>query len=266
MRKFKLIAADLDGTLLDDTYNVKPELLKYINLASEKGVQLLVATGRLYPSALPFVKDLSVTLPVIASNGAVVKEPENGKIIYHFPLERQLVRDVLKITKDYPVQRFININDTFYTDAPEENTKKYSEALKVEFVHIEPLEKVLDNDEPTMAVVRGKDELIKELTGIMHDYFGEKVYLANSKPFFIDVNNPSVSKGAALARLCTDLKINPAEVISIGDGWNDLEMFKVSGLGVAVANAPGKLKNEADYVCENSTYHGVIEVIKQFVL
>lgn len=232
----------------------------------KKGTHLVVATGRLYPSALPFVRELSVTLPVIASNGAVIKDPENGKMIYHFPLERDIVRDVLKITQSSPVQRFVNINDIFYTDAPEENTKRYSEALKVQFIHIKPLESILDNKEPTMAVIRGNDEIISQMTGVLRDYFGEKVYLANSKPFFIDVNNPSVSKGAALARLCNDLKIDPKDVISIGDGWNDLEMFKVSGIGAAVANAPDKLKNKADYVCENSTYRGVIEVIKQFVL
>lgn len=265
MANYKLIAADLDGTVLDDTYAVSGVLKEYVARARERGTELVIATGRLFPSALPFVKELEVTLPVIASNGAVVKTPLDGNMIYHVPLDKNLAGEVLDFTKDYPVQRFLNINDIFYTDAPEEQTIRYSEALKVQFTRVEPLEQML-TEAPTMVVIRGKDEIIKELTDHMRDHFGERAYLANSKPFFIDVNHPAVSKGAALAKLCQHLKIDLSQVIAIGDGWNDLEMFRLTGLGAAVANAPEDLKREADYVCENETYQGVIEVIEKFVL
>lgn len=265
MTKFKIIAADLDGTILDDTYQVMPELLTYINKAREKGVELLVATGRLYPSALPFVQDLGVKLPVIASNGAVIKDPVKGELVHKVTLDKDLAIEVLKMTKCYPVQRFVNLGDVFYTDSPDVKTRRYSEALKVDFVHHSPLEEVVVED-PVMVVLRGSDEEIAYLTGEMRNHFGERVYLANSKPFFIDVNHPGVSKGTGLAELCRRLNIEPAEVIAIGDGWNDLEMFRFAGLGAAVANAPDKLKEHADYVCSEAAYRGVIEVIERFVL
>lgn len=265
MTKFKIIAADLDGTILDDTYQVLPELLSCINKARKKGVELLVATGRLYPSALPFVQDLGVKLPVIASNGAVIKDPLTGELVHQVTLDKDLAIEVLKMTEDYPVQRFINLGDVFYTDSPDVKTRRYSEALKVDFIHHNPLEDVVVED-PVMVVLRGSDEEIARLTAEMRNYFGERVYLANSKPFFIDVNHPGISKGTGLAELCRRLNIDPAAVIAIGDGWNDLEMFQFAGLGAAVANAPDKLKEHADYVCSEEAYGGVIEVIERFVL
>lgn len=265
MWKFKLIAADLDGTILDDTYTVRPELLSCINAGRARGVELAVATGRLYPSALPFIKDLGVCLPVIASNGAVVREPASGDLIYDLPLARELAVEALKLTAGGSAQRFVNIRDTFYTDATEEASRKYSEALKIRFTRRIPLEDAVTED-PTMIVMRDREDEVARLTGMLRAHFGDRLYLANSKPFFIDINHPGVSKGAALLNLCRRIGIKPEEVIAIGDGWNDLEMFKVAGLGVAVANAPEGLKEKADYVCAEASYRGVMEVIGRFIL
>ncbi len=265
MTQFKLIAADLDGTLLDDRYTVLPELMLYINKARELGVEITVATGRLYPSALPFVRDLGVKLPVIASNGSVIKDPVTGTLVHQFTLDKSLAVEVLNMARNYEVHRFVNLHDVFYTDAPGIQTRRYSEALKVDFVYKDPLEEAITED-PIMVVLRGSDEEVARLTEIMRNHFGDRVYLANSKPFFIDVNHPGVSKGTGLIDLCQRINIKPEEVIAIGDGWNDLEMFQAAGLGAAVANAPDELKEHAGYVCSETTYKGVIEVIKNFVL
>lgn len=265
MTKYRLLAADLDGTLLDDTYSVKSELLSVLSEARKKGIELLVATGRLYPSALPFVRDLGVRLPVIASNGAVVRNPETDELIQHLPLDRELAVEALKLTGGGSAQRFVNIRDNFYTDATDIDTEKYSEALRINFERRVPLEEVV-NEDPTMVVIRDREDEIARLTESLRQHFGTRVYLANSKPFFIDINHPQASKGAALLNLCRIIGVEPAEVVAIGDGWNDVEMFRVAGVGAAVANSPRLLKEEADYVCVNTSYQGVIEVIERFFL
>ncbi len=265
MSKFKLIVADLDGTILDETYRVMPELLSRVNEGRSRGVELAVATGRLYPSALPFVKDLGISLPVIACNGAVVRDPLTDELIHNLPLARELAVEALRLTGGGSAQRFVNIRDTFYTDATEEASKKYEDALKIKFTRRVSLEEAVTED-PTMIVIRDREDEVARLTGILREHFGERLYLANSKPFFIDINNPGISKGVALANLCRRVGIDPSEVIAIGDGWNDLEMFKLAGIGAAVANAPDQLKEKADYVCTEKSYRGVIEVIERFIL
>lgn len=265
MRQFRLIAADLDGTILDDTYTVMPELLSALDRARSVGVELVVATGRLYPSALPFVRDLRVTLPVIASNGAVVREPHNDRLVFQLPLDRKLALEALELTENGTAQRFVNVRDSFYTDASEEASEKYADALKIKFIRTVPLQEVITKD-PIMVVIRDSEKEISRLTEILRGHFGDRVYLANSKPFFIDINHPGVSKGSALLDLCARMGFAPEEVIAVGDGWNDLEMFKAVGLGAAVANAPDLLKEQAGYICDNPSYRGVIEVIERFVL
>lgn len=265
MGKYKLIVADLDGTLLDDSYRVMPELLVAVNACRAKGVELALATGRLYPSALAFAKDLDVRLPVIASNGAVIRDPLSGELLWHLPLPRALAIEALKLTAGSGAQRFVNIGDILYTDAPAAATKKYAAALRTQFIRSVPLAAAVTED-PTIVVWRDREDEIARLTGFLRGHFGERVYLANSKPFFIDLNHPEVSKGAALLKLCRKTGVSPDEVIAIGDGWNDLEMFKAAGLGAAVANAPAGLREKADYVCAEASYRGVIEVIERFIL
>ncbi len=265
MPKYRLIAADLDGTLLDETYTVRPELLSCLNKSRASGVDLAVATGRLYPSALPFVRDLGVCLPVIASNGAVVRDPRTGELLSSLSLNRELAVEALMLTGGGSAQRFVNIRDNFYTDASEEASRKYAEALRITFTRRVPLEEAVTED-PTMIVIRDREEEISRLTAALRAHFGKRLYLANSKPFFIDINHPGVSKGAALLSLCRRAGIDPAEVIAVGDGWNDQEMFNIAAIGAAVANAPESLKEKADYVCTEASYRGVIEVIERFVL
>lgn len=265
MPKFKLIAADMDGTLLDEQYRVMPELLAAIEKCRDRGIDMVVATGRLYPSALPYVKELGVTLPVIASNGAVVKDPVTGELLYHAPLNKDFAVEALRMTKNGTAQRFVNIRDKFYTDASEEMTKMYSEALRVDFIRIMSLEEIVTED-PTMVVIRDREDEIARLTAFLRREMGDKVYMANSKPFFLDINNRNISKGAALIQLCRRLQILPVEVLAVGDGWNDLEMFEAAGLGAAVANAPDRLKEKAGYVCASNSFMGVIEIIEKFLL
>lgn len=265
MTRYKLIAADMDGTLLDDKYRVEPELTAVLEKCRDRGIQLVIATGRLYISAFPFVQELGVTLPVIASNGAVVKDPGTGELLCHYTLDKDLAIRALKLTATDTAQRFMCINDKFYTDVSEETFKKYAEALKIDFIRVVPLHEAV-TDDPTMVTIRDREPEIARLTGILRQHLGDEVYLANSKPFFVDVNHRSVSKGTALTWLCQRLGIDPSEVLAVGDGWNDLEMLQVAGMGAAVANAPDELKKNAGYVCTRPSYHGVIEAIEKFIL
>lgn len=264
-RKFKLIVADMDGTLLDDKYRVRPELIEAVKQARAKGVDLTVATGRMYLSALPHIEELQVSLPVIAANGALVKDPGTGEVISQKLLNRDLAREALRLTENSTAQRFVNIKDVYYTDASEDTVREYSKALKMSFVGKRPLEQALTED-PLMVTIRDKEDKIITMTAMLREHFGDRVYLVNSRSFFIDINHPEVSKGAALVDLCQRVGVKPAEVIAIGDGWNDREMFAAAGLGAAVANAPEAVKESADYVCVNPNFMGVIEVIERYIL
>lgn len=264
MNKYKLVAVDLDGTLLDEQYKVTPEVRDIVSRGRAKGIGFTFATGRLYPSARQFAVELGLTLPLITYNGALIKEANGQKPVFHLPLERDLAQDVLDVTREWPGRRFVFIGDVVYTDTEDEVTRSYAKALRVEFRRLEQLEQVLF-ESPTMITFRNEPPEIDKLTEFIRNHFQDKIYLVNSRPFFLDIAHREVSKRRGLEELCARLGIKAEEVIAIGDGLNDLEMLEFAGLGAAVANAPEELKAKAGYVAGGSHYHGVIEVMEKFL-
>lgn len=264
MNKYKLVAVDLDGTLLDEQYTVTPEVKDIVARARGRGIDFTFATGRLFPSARVFAAELGITLPLITYNGALIKEAAGTGPLFHLPLDRELALKVLDLTRVWPGRRFVFINDVVYTDIEDEVTRSYAIALRVEFRRLDQLTEALFEG-PTMITFRDNPPEIDKLTGFMKQQFHDEIYMVNSRPFFLDVTHRNVSKGRGLSELCTCLGIQAEEVIAIGDGWNDAEMLDFAGLGAVVANAPEELKARADYVAAGNHYHGVIEVMEKFL-
>ncbi|MFZ5640847.1 MAG: Cof-type HAD-IIB family hydrolase [Bacillota bacterium] len=264
MSKYKLVAVDLDGTLLDESYTVTPEIKDMVCRAQARGIGFTFATGRLFPSARQFAAELGLTLPLVTYNGALVKEAAGKQPLFHLPLAKETAREVLDLTREWPGRRFVFIDDVVYTDTDDEVTRHYAKALRVKFRRLTQLEEALIVG-PTMITFRDDPPEIDKLTGCIRKHFQDKIYLVNSRPFFLDIAHREVSKGRGLAELCGQQGIKPEEVIAVGDGWNDLEMLEFAGLGAVVANAPEGLKAGADYVAAGSHYHGVIEIMEKFL-
>lgn len=264
MSKYKLVAVDLDGTLLDEEYKVMPEVRDIVARARAKGVGFTFATGRLFPSARQFALELGLNLPLITYNGALIKGANGAKTLFHLPLDRELAREVLDMTQDWTGRRFVFIDNVVYTDTEDEVTRNYAIALRVEFRLLKQLDRAL-SEGPTMITFRNEPPEIDKLTGFMRNHFQDAIYMVNSRPFFLDITHREVTKGRGLAELCSHLGIRADEVLAVGDGWNDLEMLEFAGLGAVVANAPEGLKAKADYVAAGSHYHGVIEIMEKFL-
>ena len=264
MSKYKLVAVDLDGTLLDDKHKITKEIADTVAWARSKGIGFTFATGRLFPSASVYAAELGITMPLITYNGALIKAPDAAESIFHLPLDRETAMDVLDATTDWPGRRFVFVDDVAYTDLEDDVTREYSKALRVEFRKLAELDRAGIGG-PSMITFRDDPPKIEKLTAFLRNLFQDKIYLVNSRPFFLDISHRTVSKGRALAELCAYLGIEPEQVIAIGDEGNDLEMLEFAGLGAAVANATDDLKAKADYVARGSHYHGVIEVMQKFL-
>ena len=260
---YRLVAVDLDGTLLDQERQLRPTTVEIIKTVAAQGVKFTIATGRLYPSALPFARQLGLDVPIITYNGAMIKSSLSGEVIQHLTLTRDLAREALQLMANEDLYRFLYLEDCIYTDAAE--YVQYSAALQVPIHLVEDLNPVLETN-PTMVVFRAAQEKIPGLTEKLAANFGEAVYVLNSWPDFVELLHPQASKAKALARLAADLGIRREEIIAIGDGWNDVEMLEYAGLGVAVANAQAEVKARADLVTNGKHEEGVREVLARYFL
>ncbi|WP_294342698.1 Cof-type HAD-IIB family hydrolase [uncultured Clostridium sp.] len=276
---YKLICIDMDGTLLDNSAkNIPNENLEAIKSATEKGAKVAITTGRLFTSARYFSDLIGVKTPVIASNGAYIREKDSDKVIAEFLLGEENIKAILDVVKEYDIRVFFNTVDTVITDKDILQGNAYMEMNKD--LPKEMQVKFLINEDLKSTSLRYKDEILKcicinennvyntkeieELKMKLKEIDSIEVVSSNHNNF--EIMNKGVSKGKAVETLAKEYGIPKDEVIAIGDGENDLSMIKYAGLGVAMGNSSDFIKEQADYVTDTNVNAGVGKVIKKFVL
>jgi len=261
----KLVAVDLDDTLLNSKIAIGPRSLVAIREAMAQGVVVTIATGRMYRSTLPFARQLELDVPLITYNGALVKASLSGTTYLHRPLDLAVAREVLALFKDrgWHIQAFVD--DVLYVAEINDKVLSYQRVAKVEPV-------VIGKDlyrltaPPTKLLAIADPAEIKAIYKEVHATFGDRLFLTASKRYFLEMINPDVNKGKALAFLAAQLGIKREEVMAVGDSYNDLEMIEYAGLGVAMGNAPDEVKARAKAVTCSNDEDGVAEAIWRYVL
>lgn len=274
--KYKLICIDMDGTLLDNSAkNIPSENLEAIKLATEKGVMVAITTGRLFTSAKYFSDLIGVKTPVIASNGAYIREKDSDNVIAKFLLGEDNIKAILDILKEYNIRIFFNTVDTVITDkevlpgnAYMEMNKDLPEEMRVKF---------FINSDLRGTALKYKKEILKcicinenglhnieEIKNRLKNIDTIEVVSSNHNNF--EIMNKGVSKGNAVETLANKNGILQEEIIAIGDGENDLSMIKYAGVGIAMGNSNDYIKSCADYVTDSNVNGGVGKAIKKFVL
>jgi len=271
---YKLICIDMDGTLLNDEKKISIKNHQAIKEAYKRGVKVVVCTGRLYTSAFYYSHLLEVKTPVIASNGAVIKEKDNNKTIYRASLGIENCYKILEVCKKYNFYAHFNTEDTIFTEKIIHSSQSYAKInesmpkemqIKIEVIedwdsifekYSEEIVKCIVIDEEGEKISKAKRELA-EISSL-------EVVSSFERNF--EVMSSGVSKGRAAEILAKYYDFSPSEVICIGDNENDLSMIKYAGLGVAMGNAIPIVKSQADYITATNNDDGVAEVIEKFVL
>ena len=262
---YKLVALDLDGTMLDDDKILNRNTVEMIREVSERGVRFTIATGRMSRGALRYADELGVDIPVITYNGAIMRSIYSDEVYREFKVPAEPAKEALRLLGDEPVLRYAFLGEEVFTDSAHDWTDRYADLLGVEIHQVADVQQLLGED-PTMLVFMVPVGRAQILTQRLKSTLDSQVRITNSADWFLDVLHPQATKGLALAQLAERLGIEREEVIAIGDNINDLEMVEYAGLGVAVANATDELKAVADYVAEAPISKGVEEVIERFIL
>lgn len=268
--KYKLVATDMDGTLLNSSNQVSERTKKAIANAKAKGVHIVLSTGRVLKSALSYSRDLDLRNPIVACNGAIIVD-ETGNIIYKRPIDSSLVKEIVNIARRNNIYYHFYDENRFYSHTKvDEILKFYSEGdeknridIKI-FENIEEIIKVKDLNVYKFLFVDDDKNKLQSLRSELNKL--NNIETSSSWANNIEAMGLKVSKGEALRELCNNLKINPDEVIAIGDNENDLSMINFAGLGVVMGNGDECIKKQADYVTDSNDEDGVAKVIEKFVL
>jgi Cof subfamily protein (haloacid dehalogenase superfamily) len=260
----RAVAMDLDRTILPDTLELRPRLIEAVKAVAAAGVVPIVATGRMLRSSLPFALQLGVTAPLICYQGALIADPQTGEWLRHEPMPVPLAREVIEACRKRDQHCNVYVDDELYVDELNVYALEYARHAKLEAHAVGDLLQWLTLP-TTKIVVVGEPELLDALQIELRAQFGERLFIAKSLPFFLEVAQPGVSKGSALEWVCDRISIEPGHVVSFGDGANDIELLRDAGFGVAIEGADQILLDEAEATVPGPEHDGVARFLEALV-
>lgn len=270
--KIKLLVLDIDGTIAGKSNEVSPAVKQAVLAAKATGVQVAIATGRMYRSALRFHQEIGSTLPLMAYQGAWIQDPATQKMHRHWSVDKQKAEQLVDYFEQPQLRSLLSIhfyiNDCLYVRELTPETQIYAERSGVEAIPVGDLRQVLA-DEPTKILALSDDIAIINnlLSNLRQQYTPAELYLTTSVATFFEATNPLVNKGTGVRYLAEELLgIGAANVMTIGDNFNDLEMLEYAGIGVAMGNAPADVQAVAKWVAPNVENDGAAAAIEEFLL
>ena len=264
--KYKLIAADLDGTLMGEDAIISPKVKDAVRRAMEKGVRFTIATGRTFGSALPFAEELGINAPLICYQGGLIKDRLSGQVIYEQSVPLPLVQEVIRFTRQRGLHLNVYLDGRAYVERMTPEARYYTGIAKAAVYPVGDILAFLDRDPMKFILVLSDGGATEPLIAELGALFAGRMRFVRSYPRFVEGIPLDVSKGHALALLADYLGLPLGETIGIGDNDNDLELVERAGLGVAMGNASPAVKTAADYIALPVDEEGVVEVIERFVL
>ncbi len=261
----KCIAMDLDDTLLSSDLTISAENQGAIGRAVKAGIKVLLASGRMVQSMKPYAEQLHLDVPLIAYNGAIIQEAFSGEILYHRPVPSELALRLVPVFRESQVHLNIYLNDQLYMDELTEWGQKYAANAGVTPYPVGDICQLIKKEPPHKMLGVGEIEAINLIQAKLQEQFGDLLQFVKSKPAYLEILAPGVSKGLALKEVATKWGFDRSEVMAIGDAPNDVSMIAWAGMGVAIGNAVDSVKEAADLIVADHDHSGVAEAIEKKV-
>ena len=269
---YKLVAIDLDGTLVTDNKELTTKTVEVIKEASKKGVKIMISSGRAFYRLEKFIDALGLRKEnqcTICFNGGMIVDNTSKEILYSKNLEAEEVKELIRLGKSFKLPIMIYAKDTHYVEkVPEvvEKNKKNLKGMCLKVVNFDELNfneqqnyiyKVCFIDKPE-TIIEKRKEISKEMM--------EKYEMTSSVPEYLEIVKKGIKKSEAIKFVMNKYGIQQEEVMAIGDGENDVEMLSFAGLGIAMENAKNYVKKFANDVTTSNNQDGVANAIEKYIL
>jgi len=272
-KMYKMIAIDLDGTLLNSEKKISAQNKTALRHAMEKGVKIVICSGRIYAFAGKYAREVGSKEPVITCNGAVIRSTDTGEVLFSRPLSTTDCLKVIELCHEEDIYFHFYTDDTMYAEKLERSAlniwKRNMELPEEERINLQITDdagKILkSSDKPPIKLVAISDDAGK-LSRVREkaERIGS-VDVTSSGSNNFEVVAKGINKGMALEFLSGKLGINRNEIIAIGDNENDAPMLRYAGMAVAMGNADKAIKDMADFVTLTNDEDGVAEAIKKLI-
>ena len=257
----KLIATDIDGTILIPEGNFTECVKECFKKLNEKDIKVVLVTGRMNAAASLIAKDLGLTTPVVSYQGGLIKQ--DGKTLYERCLTEEQAEKVLAWSKEEKIHVNLYNDDELFSEKKCMEIERYCGNLHTHY-QIKPFCDIKKNKVNKLLAIDYEhpekiDRLEKELPNIFPD-----LYIVKSTPYFLEFSNKEASKYCAVKYLQNYWGISEAETLTIGDQNNDIALLKAGGVKIAMGNATEELKSIADYTTDSVFNDGFVKAIEKY--
>lgn len=260
-----MLVLDLDDTLLTDDHTISVENAAMLFKAQELGVYVILASGRPTPAMIAYAKELQLDNSyMISYNGAVITDLKEDKVIFEQTLTQGQIHELYDYSLKSKTHIITYVNGKIVSETDSEYIEIEKNITGLEHNKVVSFKEEVQSsavkcillEEPTYL-----KEVEKDLKAAM-----PHLSVSMSKPFFLEVAQNGIDKGASIKFLAEKLNILQSEIIAVGNAGNDLTMIEYAGLGVWVDNVDPELRDKGDVIVASNNNHGVAEVVRRFIL
>ncbi len=266
MTRIALIALDLDGTLLNSALKLSERNAEAVRHALDSGVKVVLATSRWFGLAKRTADRLGIDTPLVCSNGAVIRRPQDDGDLLHLRLDRDVAREVVALGDERGWEMFTTIGDaTFMRTRPGVSPESLPGGLRVSDRQADEVAR----GQPTAVLVFGNDAVDEISQRFLPAYDGRAKFSLNrplNLPPYVVLTHPDADKASALEIVCRDMDVPLSDVMAMGDSESDLSMLNLAGLGIAMDNSPDEVKRAALHIAPSNDADGVAWAIERFAL
>jgi len=268
--KYKIIAVDLDGTLLDNNHNISDFTTDALLKAQNMGTKIIISSGRPTFGVTPFVDKLRLKEYngfTISYNGGVITECSTGNVLFSKCIDNESFLTTHSLAKENGLSMICYHKDMIISDSPLNKYIMYSaERNKMKFQFVNNLVDYVDFPLPKCMIIGHPDAVISLQNKIDSEYVDKSFDVYRSEPFFLEVVPKGIDKAVALDCILSYCNLTKEDLIAFGDSYNDIPMIRFAGLGVAMGNACNEVKDVADFVTVDNDSDGVAMAIMKFVI
>lgn len=263
--QYRVIALDLDGTLTNNQKEVTAATKEALDNAMEQGARLVLASGRPVYGIVPVAKSLALDTKggyILAYNGGQIIDCKTNEVLY----SQYLPSDVIPLLYDYAKSKGYALlgykGNEIITESPDDiYVREESRINKMNVRKVDMLTDELDA-KPTKLLMTGDPKDMLKAEEELREAVKDRIDVYRSAPFFMELVPKGIDKAKSLTRLLSLLNLTPKDMMAFGDGYNDLSMLRLAGMGVAMANAAPEVRAEADFVTLSNEEDGVAHALK----
>jgi Cof subfamily protein (haloacid dehalogenase superfamily) len=266
---YEILVLDIDGTLTNSKKEITKKTLDAILEIQKRGHVVVLASGRPTPGMLNLAKELRLSEYngyILSYNGAKIINCTTNEIIYNKVIDRNLITSIYEAALLHKVGIITYEGNTVISGTPiDEYMEKESKINNLPIKQVEDFANYIKFD-INKLIMTNEPSYLEKVELILKEHFKDSLNIYRSEPYFLEIMPLHIDKAYSLSILLEHLGLSKEQMISCGDGYNDLTMIEYAGMGVAMANARDTIKEAADYITLSNDEDGIAHVIHEFMI